>query len=329
MNCIQFPVERFWRCFDSYYSLWSDGLAAAGFVQAGFDNPIDMTDVAAAIENTGAGIAVFWPRHYWDWSWRQRPDTDERHMLRNWWPVAEDDSIMRVAIVHDVGDDRHRLDCYRRWHDMIQPHVYVVWYHPDTILEHLPEIRYGKTVRTWHVVDESECPALDAMADRKVGCLSGAINRTHYPLRCQAYLMWKQQRAGECLEYIKHPGYTCLSPRSCEFMSQLAGYKVALCTASRYKRALRKIVEATCAGCRVVTDLPACDVLPEIDRNLVRVPPDISDVNLLERIVGAAKSWSFEEQATVAISCRKRYDCFYEGRRVADVLRMLKEIRDG
>jgi hypothetical protein len=54
-------------------------------------------------------------------------------------------------------------------------------------------------------------------------------------------------------------------------MEELSRYKVAICTSSIYGYALRKIIEATACGCRVITDLPSDEVLPLIDDNLVRL----------------------------------------------------------
>src|SRR5690606_31820424 len=67
-----------------------------------------------------------------------------------------------------------------------------------------------------------------------------------------------------------------------EYLQTLSRYKVAICTASAYGYALRKIIEATACGCVVITDLQ--EELPWIDDNLVRISPDITEAELAELI---------------------------------------------
>ena len=74
-----------------------------------------------------------------------------------------------------------------------------------------------------------------------------------------------------------HPGYHANGSFTPALHSRNSTkFKVAICTSSTMGFALRKIIEATACGCRVITDLPAGEVMPEIDGNLTRVSSDIS-----------------------------------------------------
>jgi hypothetical protein len=55
-------------------------------------------------------------------------------------------------------------------------------------------------------------------------------------------------------------------------------------TASSYHFALRKIIESVACGCTPVTNLPAYDVLPEIDPVLVRIDDDATEAQIGEAI---------------------------------------------
>ena len=96
--------------------------------------------------------------------------------------------------------------------------------------------------------------------------------------------------------------------------------RVAICTASAYQFALRKIFEATAAGCRVITDLTAHDYLPEIDGNLTRVSPDVATGTLRGIVDELAATWDLATQTDYAAMACARYDYRVEGARVATLL---------
>jgi hypothetical protein len=99
--------------------------------------------------------------------------------------------------------------------------------------------------------------------------VSGAASNA-YPLRQRVI----RDALDLGVDVLRHPGYGNQGPRTPEYMRHLAGYKVHVATASMYGFALRKIIESVAMGCTVVTDLPAYDVLPEIDGALVQGPAD-------------------------------------------------------
>jgi len=118
----------------------------------------------------------------------------------------------------------------------------------------------------------------------------------------------KAGRLGPDVGCLDHPGYFQVGPSSTEYVKLLSQYRVALCTASSYGFALRKIIEATLAGCVVITDLPEYDRLPGIDDNLVRVRPTISIPELRELIRDQADAWDLKRQTHYATTAAGLYD---------------------
>jgi hypothetical protein len=72
----------------------------------------------------------------------------------------------------------------------------------------------------------------------------------------------------------------------------------------------------------VITDLPEWDALPEIDGNLVRVDPDLSEHDLGELIHQAAAHWDVEAQRHYSERVCARYDYRVECARIAAVLEL-------
>jgi hypothetical protein len=87
-------------------------------------------------------------------------------------------------------------------------------------------------------------------------------------------------------------------------------------TASRYGFALRKIVESVAMGATPITDLPAYDVLPEIDQALVRISPVATLAELKEAIDTAERAWNLDRALYFAESARHFYDYRKIGKRL-------------
>jgi hypothetical protein len=109
-----------------------------------------------------------------------------------------------------------------------------------------------------------------------------------------------------------------------QFLQTLSHFKVAICTSSMYGYALRKIMEATACGCRVLTDLPVDEALPEIDGNLFRIRPDTSAYHIQIYIRQLVKEYDPERQAHYAELAKKFYDFKAVGQRLADDIETLR-----
>jgi hypothetical protein len=126
------------------------------------------------------------------------------------------------------------------------------------------------------------------------------------------------------VELLPHPGYGLIGHRTAAYLQTLSRYKVAICTTSKYGYALRKIIEATAVGCRVVSDLPVDDVLPEIDGNITRISIDNSTAEIASIVHDLAASYSDEQQRIYAEKAIKYYDYRRLGRQLAADIEALR-----
>jgi hypothetical protein len=187
--------------------------------------------------------------------------------------------IFKLTIIKDA----HSLQEYNtKAAKEIDCHAWVTYYHPDIVCHLSPFIRREHLIRTYHTVDAEVVPTFSE--DRLDQCfMSGAISAV-YPLR---------QRVVHNLDHLhrvvhhKHPGYGRKVCCTNSYLQELSKYKVAICTSSIFGFALRKIIEATVCGCRVITDLPIDEFMPWIDNNLIRVTPDIT-VDELDKVIQTA-----------------------------------------
>jgi hypothetical protein len=323
MSNLLFALESFRRHMDNGRWLFQLGMERQGYVSVGKDMPspgVDATDVEWAVKRFSPRIVIFWPRYEWDSREWVGPEVKPEHCYRNWEYLLTRPDILRVCVFHDAGSAR---DQQRRWHEAFKPHVYLTWYHADSVLPFAPHIQRGQLVRTYHILDSDNLPPFEQRA--KTCIVSGAYTPDVYPLRTRVFQWANEGKLGLGVEAIKHPGYKQAGTHSNEYAKTLAQYKVAVCTASAYRFALRKIVEATAAGCRVVTNLPSYDLIPGIDDNLIRVPSDIGAAELREIIQGAAATWNFNQQQAFADAAVRYYDWRVECQRVAKDLEMRVE----
>jgi hypothetical protein len=307
---------------DSGRWLFQQGLEATGYLSAGGGLPspgIDCTDVAELIRRHNPPVVLFWPRYEWDaQEWGPGPEVTEADRFYNWGALLDRPDILRVCVLHDAGSARARQ---RAWHQAISPHVYLTWYHPQAVTALCPHVAETACLRTYHVVDRDALPKTAVLGDRPGRIvLSGAHVRDIYPLRTRAVEAARRGELGVGVKVLRHPGYHQNGTTSTDFLLELTGHRVALCTASAYRFALRKIFEATAAGCRVVTDLPAWDHLPAIDDNLIRVRPDITTAELRDVLQHAADTYDLGRQACFSAFALSRYDWRRETARVADAL---------
>lgn len=158
---------------------------------------------------------------------------------------------------------------------------------------------------------------LDLTAPRKRAVVSGALGNC-YPVRRIAF---KHAATIGC-DTVRHPGYGNRGICTPGYLEMLAGYKVHIATASSYAFALRKLIESVACGCTPVTDLPAYDVLPEIDGALVRISPYADAKELCEAVARAEREWRLEERLEYARKAREWYDWRAMGLRTSEAIRL-------
>jgi len=320
------------RHMDNGRALFRRGLETAGWMAAccGARAPsLNCTDLAEVIARAQPRVVVAYSRYEWDsreWN-GGRPLLTEpvlpEYCFHGFEALLERDDITRVAILHDA---RSVMAEQRRWLADYRPHIVLGWYHARAVLPFWPEVDPAVYERTYHVLDPAVVPHVTG-EPRRTCLVSGAENHHVYPLRTMALRAARAGRLGADVDAIPHPGYAHNGSCSAAYLQTMARYKVAVCTASAYQFALRKLFEATAAGCKVITDLAEWDDLPEIDGNLVRVAPDISEHDLGEVIHHAAAHWNADEQRHYAELTCARYDYRVECALVVAALERRAEAR--
>lgn len=281
------------------------GLEAAGWTIAGtgFDDLLDVPTILA----------------------RYRPARIVVHDPRDWDPASpiafrKDLGFQRIAALRTaevytavvVKDAASSLAYQSKFFRDVRADAAIVYYAPRAIWVNAPWLQAVPLVRTYHSVDADDLARIPLTIERRAVVVSGALSKA-YPLRQRVV------RDSHVLgvDVIPHPGYGNRGARTPDYCRTLAGYKVSIATASMYGFALRKIIEAVAVGCTVITDLPALDVLPEIDGALVRVKPTIGTAEIAGVIAEAVTAWDPLERAAWAARARAFYDYRAIGRRLS------------
>lgn len=276
------------------------------------DGRTGLTDTQAILQELSPHTLVIQDKREWDLAHRDFRDPNAR--LVNPGLLRDRDDVFKVTILKDA---HQRPGYHRESAEEMGVHAWITYYHTDLVMRAAPYVRRDHIIRTYHTTDKDlpgyrwlEAP--NHKRDNKT-LLSGAISGV-YPLR--AYIRDHVDRLPS-VNYLRHPGYHrsgCATP---SFIEELTKYKVAICTSSAYGYTLRKIIEATAAGCIVITDLPVDERLPYIDGNLVRVHPSSNFHDLYHVIVRAYRDYDLERQRDFARDCLAYYDYRSMGARLA------------
>lgn len=290
------------------------GLESAGYTLCGHQLTVNVTDVEAILRQTMPGVCVVQDKREWD---------VQRGCFRE--PLArfervdalrERPDIFKLTILKDSHQNPHY---HRGSAEEIGCHAWITYYHPRVVRHLAPYIRPEHCVRTYHSLDSQLIPPYNPK--ERHGCLlSGAISGA-YPLRTR---LFKEHRLLPDTVVLPHPGYHRNGTATPDFLRMLSRFKVAICTSSIYGYALRKMMEATACGCVVVTDLPEEEELPEIDGNLVRIPPTKSTAEIGDILQMLYREYEPEVQAKYAEKARAFYDYRVAGKRLAASIEHLR-----
>lgn len=299
------------------------GLEHAGYVLAGDKLVITLNngravrglkDVEEILKHLNPGTLVVQDKREWDLGYRDFRDPSAT--FTNVGSLRRRNDLFKLTILKDA---QQRPAYHAESAAEMGVHAWVVYYHPALVTYLAPYTRCAHLIRTYHTVDAALVPAYQAAG--RHGCLLSGASSGAYPLR---------QRLIRALgnmpdvHYKPHPGYHRKGCETPQFLQILSHYKVALCTASRYGYALRKIIEATACGCVVVTDLPADEVLPEIDGNLVRVHNGATAAQVYEVVRRAIDGYDPSSQERYAQAAKAWYDYRIMSTRLADNIEHLR-----
>lgn len=222
--------------------------------------------------------------------------------------LLKDSGAFVVTVVKDAQND---TALHREAAEEIGCHAWITYYNPKIVAALCPCLRPQHIIRTYHTVDPDAVPDFVGSHNRSsLPLVSGALNKFVYPLRTRLY--------GELVcARLEHPGYRRDGSYTSIYLRELSKYRVAVCTSSIYGYALRKIIEATAAGCRVVTNLPSDERIPWIDGNLHRIESDESTSSIQEICAELAATYSDEQQRKFSIIAKEMYGYPAVGRRLA------------
>jgi hypothetical protein len=300
-----------------------DGLRAGGYMLAGGSPDLDVqtTRVPAVVLGTGVKPGTVIVQDKREWMGRTAgAGFDTREMFRDVDFLVDQTSIFKGYVLKDAHSDQA---LHQGCAVDIACHFWIVYYHPRIVAAQAPFAREEHMVRTYHSVDKDMVPAFGPARHRKA-LLSGAVSRA-YPLRARLAAAHSQGQL-PCVDYLRHPGYGRSRCYTKDYLWCLSSYRVAICTSSRFGYAVRKIVEATACGCRVITDLPVDDVLPHIDGNLVRVDVGISNQQMRELVAQLCDNWNLEHQRYYAELAKEHYDYRQLGRDLAAGISRLRGV---
>jgi hypothetical protein len=279
------------------------GLEQSGYNLAGYRlGFMGHTDVEQILKLTSPKTAVIQDIREWD----VKPKDFREPLARftNVGAFKKRPDIFKVTILKDAQQrpDYHSMNAVE-----MGVHAWIVYYHPRIVRHLAPYVREGHLLRTYHSLDPAAVPPYKLGRARDGCILSGASSAGAYPLRTRLFA--EANQLPRCLA-LRHPGYKRNGCHTPEYIRLLGDFKVAICTSSTYGYALRKLVEATAAGCIVITDLPADEVLPAIDGNLVRIGSATTTraiagiVRDLYRAYDSAKQEAFSKAAVEHYSYR-------------------------
>lgn len=286
-----------------------------GYKLAGKDCPINETNLRTLLDRGTPGTLVIQDKREWMGITADR-SRDPSMRFREVELLRDNEYIFKLTVVKDA---QHDSGFHREAAEEIGCHAWICYYHPRIVARLAPYVREKHLVRTYHTVDRELIPAYSP-DDRRGGILSGAMSKV-YPLRQR---ILRNLSMFKDLDYLSHPGYHrrgCCTP---EFLKTLSRYKVSICTSSIYGYALRKIIESTACGCRVITDLPDDEILPGIDKNLIRISANHSTPALANIVRGAIAGYNPERQEEFARVALGLYDYRAEGKRLVDSIENLR-----
>lgn len=279
------------------------------YKHCGYDLPEPSTDVPDLLARYNPSIVVLQDKR--EWAPTSRTFRDQNAFFSKVQALQAHASY-KLTVLKDA---QQNPEWHKQSADEIGAHGWIIYYHPEIVKRLAPYVRIEDCIRTYHTLDLTAVPIFNK-TDRQHSIISGAVSAA-YPFRQQII---RNLHKLSPITYLQHPGYHRNGTNTPEYMRTLAQYKVAICTSSKYGYALRKVIEATACGCRVITDLPVDDVLPGIDNNLIRVHPTISMEELRKVLHDAAATWDADTQYHYRQEAMFNYDYTHETARLAMVI---------
>lgn len=279
----------------------------AGYTLHGCNFDQNITDIRKIITLKPTTL-VIQDKREWEGLTATRRNFNKKEHFENHQELQYQFDIFKITIIKDAHQN---IDYNRQAAHEMGIHAWITYY--KNIERFVPFVNHA--IRTYHSINMDIIPIFN---ENRHGCLlSGALSSA-YPLRQR---LVKNVNHLNQTTFLKHPGYHRKGCDTPEYLRTLNKYKVAICTASIYDYALRKIIEATACGCVVITNLT--EKLPEIDENLVRVPSDITIEQLNDILESLYKNYDLDKQKSFSKKCAF-YDFRRQGLKLAEDIEYLR-----
>lgn len=293
------------------------GLGSAGYELHGYGIGLSLVDVRNILALDNPHTVLVQDKREWEGLTADR-SRDPRMRFHNLEGLKNNPYVFKGTVLKDA---QHNPEYHRSSAEEIGCHFWVVYYHKDIVYHLAPYVRREHLIRTYHTVNKDIVPPYGHFDRTSKALFSGAISNA-YPMR--QIIHQSLPSLQEEVEHLPHPGYHRSGCETPQYLAKLSQYKVAICTSSVYGYALRKIIEATACGCRVITDMPCDDVLPMIDNNLTRVSPTISMDDLARLIRHLCREYRPDQQKWYADCAKAYYDYRVSGNRLAQDIESLR-----
>lgn len=287
-----------------------DGLRSCGWSLAGYGYIDDCVDVRHLLDR-------YKPQNIFvqdcrDWRADSGGCFDKRVSFGNWRLLKECDARV-FTVCKDAGTV---IDYQQRFADEIGALAILIYYHQESVTKLSPWLNSYRLIRIYHSIDSGDILSIDLSKERRDAIVSGAVSAV-YPTRETA--IRNHEAIG--LDVHRHPGYGNTGSSTPAYLRLLSGYKAHLACSSSYKFALRKIIESVAVGCIPVTDLPEYDILPAIDKYLVRIPQSASVDQIKSGVDAAKEIWSQSLALEMQEAAVSFYDYRDSGKRMSDAMK--------
>lgn len=283
------------------------GLSCHGYILAGKDLEINSVNTKDILNNNKPGTVVVQDKREWD------PESTFTSLDS----LKKREDVFTLTILKDA---HQKPKFHMQSADEIGCNAWIIYYHPKIVHHLAPYTRPQHLIRTYHSINPSILPLFGK--DKEGSLVSGAMFSRVYPLRSNIFYNKTQLPKLECL---KHPGYHRKGCRVKKYLITLNRYKVAICTSSIYGYVLHKIIEATAVGCRVLTDLPTDEILPEIEDNLYRIPTNLSIAGLKKALNHLYDTYDYDLQQERAKRAIEFYNTYSVCKRLSEDIENLRQ----
>jgi hypothetical protein len=292
------------------------GLEYAGYKLYGYNIPEgNTTDVKEILrrEPSATSVVVNDER---EWNFDPRNYREKNAKFIGIEELAQRKDLFIGTILKDA---QQRTAFHRDSAQRMGAHFWVIHYHPRIVKHLATYVRVPHLIRTYHTVDKDDVPSYSAK-DRH-GCLLSGFIWPCYPLRQR--LFREVDKLPDTMT-LQHPGYSRNGCHTPNYLNLLSKFQVAICTSSIYSYAVRKIIEATAAGCMVITDLALDDALPYIDSNLTRIHPNTPTAEIAELIKTLCRKYDPKVQQEYTEKALEFYDFRVSGLRLSQDIENLR-----